>query len=144
MDIYDILSSKPHNPHYLSRYIKFIENCQQKNVGHEGYVERHHICPRALFKEYIDFRDHPWNCAKLTARQHFIAHWILARLYGNSMWYAFRMMCYCKRNYQERHITKSSRIYEEIKQNIDIADEIKEKLSLAGIKNRKNKSEKNV
>ena len=79
MDIYSILSSKPHNPHYLNRYITFIEKCQQKNIGHEGYVERHHICPRAkdMFPEYEDFRLHPWNKAPLTPRQHFIAHLIL-------------------------------------------------------------------
>ena len=83
MDIYSILSSKPHNPHYLNRYITFIEQCQQKNIGHEGYVERHHICPKAddMFPEYKDFRQHSWNCAILTARQHFIAHIILERVF---------------------------------------------------------------
>lgn len=79
MDIYSILSSKPHNPHYLNRYIKFIEQCQQKNVGYECYVERHHICPKAddMFPEYVCFKTHPWNKAPLTPRQHFIAHLML-------------------------------------------------------------------
>lgn len=31
MDIYKILASKPHNPHYLNRYIRFIEWCQLAN-----------------------------------------------------------------------------------------------------------------
>ena len=83
MDIYSILSSKPHNPHYLNRYITFIEHCQQKNVGHEGPVENHHICPKAkdMFPEYKDFRSHPWNKAPLTPRQHFIAHLILWKVF---------------------------------------------------------------
>ena len=83
MDIYSILSSKPHNPHYLNRYITFIKQCQHKNVGHEGYVERHHICPKAddMFPEYKDFRLHPWNCAVLTARQHYIAHLMLWKVF---------------------------------------------------------------
>ena len=55
MDIYSILSSKPHNPHYLNRYITFIEQCQQKNVDYHGYVENHHICQKAddMFPEYM-------------------------------------------------------------------------------------------
>lgn len=83
MDIYSILASKPHNPHYLNRYIKFIQECQQKNVGYEGYTENHHICPRAndLFPEYEKFSLNPWNCAALTARQHIIAHIILYYAY---------------------------------------------------------------
>ena len=83
MDIYTILSSKPHNPHYLNRYVTFIKACQEKNVDHEGYIERHHICPKAndMFPEYKSFKSHPWNCAELTARQHFIAHIILCKVY---------------------------------------------------------------
>jgi hypothetical protein len=79
MDIYSILASKPHNPHYLNRYITFIEQCQQKNVGYDGYTENHHICPKAkdMFPGYVNFKKHPWNKAELTARQHFIAHLIL-------------------------------------------------------------------
>jgi hypothetical protein len=95
MDIYSILSSKPHNPHYINRYITFIEQCQQKNVGYEGYVERHHICPRAkdMFPEYEDFRLHPWNCAILTPRQHDIAHTFLWKIYRNrSMTWARNIM----------------------------------------------------
>jgi hypothetical protein len=86
MDIYSILSPKPHNLHYLNRYITFIEQCQQKNIGYEGYVERHHICPKAddMFPEYEDFLLHPWNCATLTPRQHFIAHIMLWKTFPSS------------------------------------------------------------
>ena len=83
MNIYSILSSKPHNPHYLNRYIKFIQACQQKNVGYEGCIEKHHICPKAkdMFPEYSSLKENQWNCAKLTPRQHFIAHIILWKSY---------------------------------------------------------------
>ena len=85
--IYQLLESKPHNPHYLNRYITFIEQCQQKNVGYEGYTEKHHIYPKAddMFPEYKDFRLHPWNCAVLTARQHFIAHLLLWKTFPNTV-----------------------------------------------------------
>lgn len=85
MDIYSILSSKPHTPHYLSRYIKFIHHCQQKNIGYRGPSEKHHICPKAkdMFPEYESFKKHKWNCAVLTIRQHLIAHLILCKVYDN-------------------------------------------------------------
>jgi hypothetical protein len=85
MDIYSILASKPHNHHYLNRYIEFIQNCQLKNVNYEGYTEKHHICPKAddMFPEYKSFIDYPWNCAVLTARQHIIAHLILCKVFPN-------------------------------------------------------------
>lgn len=94
MDIYSILSSKSHNSHYLNKYIRFIHNCQQKNQTYQGYTEKHHICSKAkdMFPEYCSFEDHPWNCAVLTARQHFIAHMMLWKIYKNSstaraLWY---------------------------------------------------------
>lgn len=99
MDIYSILASKPHNPHYLNRYITFIQKCQQKNVVYEGYVERHHICPKAkdMFPEYRDFKRHPWNRAVLTTRQHFIAHLILWKVFKNKSC-AATLSCFMKNN----------------------------------------------
>jgi hypothetical protein len=92
MDIYTILASKPHNPHYLNRYITFIEQCQHKNDDYEGYTEKHHICPKSMFPEYKCFRRHSWNRADLTPRQHFIAHIMLWKVYKSSsmaraIWY---------------------------------------------------------
>lgn len=46
MDIYTILSSKPHNDHYLKRYVKFIESCKQANNLCGVYTEGYHICPK--------------------------------------------------------------------------------------------------
>lgn len=86
-NIYTILSSKPHNPHYLRRYIKFIEDCSLKNKQEPPtYTERHHICPKAkdLFPEYTSFKEHPWNICVLSGRQHLIAHYILTKAYPNS------------------------------------------------------------
>lgn len=131
MDIYTILASKPHNPHYLNRYITFIQNCQLKNIDYNGYTEKHHICPKAkdMFPEYKSFKINNWNRVILTARQHFIAHWLLARIYGGTMWNAFNMMCICKNNTQERYIIKSGRIYQEVRRNIKMSEETKKKIS---------------
>ena len=114
MDIYSILASKPHNPHYLKRYVDFIEGCQKVNENYIGYTEKHHICPKAkdLFPEYRSFKDHPWNCVVLTARQHFIAHLILCKCFykSKSVWYSIKMML----NFNKEIIPKS-KLYEELK-----------------------------
>jgi len=90
-DIYSILASKPHNPHYLKRYLKFIESCTHTDGE---YTENHHICPKAkdLFPEYGSFRKYPWNKKKLTARQHIIAHIMLWKAYGGSQTRAIQSM----------------------------------------------------
>ena len=76
MNIYTILSSKPHNTHYLIRYINFINS---RDNNKTGYTEKHHICPKAmdLFPEYGNLIRNLWNSVVLTAREHFIAHWLL-------------------------------------------------------------------
>ena len=131
MEIEELLFTKENNAYYLYKYIKFIKNCQQKNDDLTGYTEKHHICPKAktLFPEYSSFTLFPWNMVKLTARQHFIAHWMLARAYGGEMWYALKMMRDCKNGYQERYTIKSGRLYEEIRKNIIMTDETKNKIS---------------
>jgi hypothetical protein len=115
MDIYTILASKPHNPHHLNRYIIFIESCQRKNVDCDGCIEKHHICPKAedMFPEYASFRKNPWNCAKLTARQHFIAHIILWKVFQGvpSVCYAAHRM----KTYQNAFV-KNSKMYENLRE----------------------------
>ena len=88
IDIYNILSSKPHNPHYLKRYWKFIQWCKEQNktLLDNVYVEEHHIAPKAkdLFPQYKSFRENPWNKIKLTSHQHILAHVMLWKIYGMS------------------------------------------------------------
>ena len=33
MDIYEVLSQKQHDPHYLKKYINFIKNCLKTNMS---------------------------------------------------------------------------------------------------------------
>ena len=96
IDIYNILTQKPHNPHYLKRYWKFILGCQEKNrdLPKDTYTENHHICPKAkdLFPEYKSFKTYSWNKIKLTLRQHVLAHVLLAKTYGGSQLLALEFM----------------------------------------------------
>jgi len=84
MDLHKILESKPHNPHYLKRYINFINACLNHNISDNVYIENHHICPKAkdMFPEYACLKNNPWNKAPLTFRQHIIAHVLLWKTYN--------------------------------------------------------------
>lgn len=86
MNLLKILSTKPHNTHYLNRYIKFIQHCRNNPSDVEEYTENHHICPKAddLFPEYINLRIHKWNSIDLPPRQHIIAHIMLWKAFGIS------------------------------------------------------------
>jgi hypothetical protein len=95
MNIYNLLKGKNHNLHYLNRYTKFIEFCKVQNEtlsDKQCYLENHHILPKAkdMFPEYSSLKEYPWNGILLTARQHFIAHWILWKCFGGSQTFAFR------------------------------------------------------
>lgn len=87
-----ILLTPKHNPHYLRRYMRFIENVSIRSIPDDYNTERHHICPSSLFPEYKNLKEHPWNSIHLTSREHYIAHLILAKAYGGPMIYALRMM----------------------------------------------------
>lgn len=157
MDFIKILSSKSHNKHYLNRYVKFIKYCS--NLNFEGYTENHHICPKSkdLFPEFKNFKNHSWNKCKLTARQHFIAHWILSKVYPiKSTNSAFWLMCHD--NNKNRYSNLNSKSYELLKiarsafvsdqmkyNNPSTFPKVKEKRKLALIKNtygEKNKGQK--
>lgn len=107
MSIYEILSTKPHNKHYLNRYIKFIESRKQNS---NEKVELHHICPRAkdLFPDYSSFTKNPWNKIQLTLKEHFIAHLLLYKCFGKSQAKAFHLMC-------NRTNSKTSKMYQKVR-----------------------------
>lgn len=112
MNIYSILTSKPHNSHYLRRYINFIEKQPQIQSG-----EIHHICPKAkdLFPEYKSLKLYAWNKIILSPRAHFIAHWILSKVYGKSQalcFWAFLNQTTPNRVNVKRNISINSKSYE--------------------------------
>ncbi len=63
-----------------------------------GYCERHHIVPACLGGS-----DEKTNLVMLTAREHFLAHLLLAKIHGGKLWHAASMM---------RRGAKTSRLYE--------------------------------
>ena len=96
---------------YTKIYNLIIE--KRKVVIPTGYVEEHHIIPRSLGGS-----DDKSNLVKLTAKEHFICHLLLTKMYPNDtieyykMFHAFFMMLVTSKN-QKRYIT--SRKYENMR-----------------------------
>lgn len=93
-EIYEMMLKMSINNHYLKRYIKFIYDCELKNNNLNEKYENHHILPKSksFWPEYSNLRTYKWNKIKLTPRQHIIAHHILAKSLGGSMWVALWSM----------------------------------------------------
>ena len=92
---------------YLKVYDQIIERAKGRKL--KGYKEKHHIVPKCL-----GGTDNKDNIVELTAREHFICHWLLARGHNTQvLWFAFRMMFNASSN-QNRY-TPSSRAFEEAK-----------------------------
>lgn len=112
---------------YIERYIKFI-NSRTTSKG-----ENHHILPKGsrYWPEYKSFKDHPWNKAILTPREHFIAHWMLAKAFGGGMSIALSMMMNAENQSQTRYTTNSKN-YERLRQlyfSNKMDDETRRKMS---------------
>ena len=81
---------------YKRLYDALISHAQVTGV--EGYVERHHIIPHCMGG--VDDKS---NIVALTAREHFLAHLLLAKIYGGrQLWYAVVLM---------RRLAPNSRLY---------------------------------
>ena len=86
---------------YQKIYDALIAKAQARNVLYE-YKEAHHIVPRCMGGTNLSS-----NLVDLTAREHFIAHLLLAHIYNNSkLWVAVIMM----KGKKGRYV--NSRLYE--------------------------------
>lgn len=96
---------------YLKIYNDLIVS-RKKKTSESNYHELHHIIPR-----YMKGTDENENLVKLTAREHFLAHWLLWKIYNDrKSALAFSMM---KRG-KNRKIT-SSREYAAIRESLSIS-----------------------
>ena len=67
---------------YKNIYSSLIEKAKQR-VSLEGYFEKHHIIPKSLGGS-----NSKSNLVNLTAREHFIAHCLLAKIHGGTQWHS--------------------------------------------------------
>lgn len=122
---YQLLATIKHNHHYLDRYVKFILSCKQANqeLSLSTRLENHHVLPKYIFPENSSFSHNAWNLAKLTPRQHFIAHWILWRTFGGKMAYPFRTL----KNVNGQKL--NSKTYASLRSDTKHTKETKDKIS---------------
>lgn len=91
---------------YKLHYDKLISTRKNRALLPTAYYEKHHIIPKSLGGD-----DSIQNTVMLTAKEHFLAHWLLYRIHGiGSMAFAFFRMCH------QQNGKISSRAYAEAKE----------------------------
>lgn len=76
------------------QYEQLINAAKFRNLPDQLYREVHHVVPVSM-----GGRDDADNLVELTAEEHFRAHYLLWKIYGNrEMTYAFHMMCTIERD----------------------------------------------
>jgi hypothetical protein len=108
---------------YKKIYDKIIDNAKlqirkRRKRSHKEYIyyEKHHIIPKC-----IGGNDEKHNLVLLTAREHFLCHWLLCEIFPKEkkLIYALHRMCYSKSNSQNRYIPNiSSRVYQYLRENV--------------------------
>jgi len=96
---------------YQRIYNELIINRQNNPLPKEIYTEKHHIIPKSLGGS-----NNKSNIVALSAREHFIAHWLLAKIYGGKMWSAFFLMCRSSSS-SAKGISAKSYVYSNAREN---------------------------
>jgi hypothetical protein len=99
---------------YQAIYDRLIDRaiCQDRTKGDGTYYEKHHIVPRCL-----GGTNDVLNLVLLTAKEHYLAHHLLTKIYPNNpkISYAYIMMCKMDNSFQDRFVP-SARAYKEAKE----------------------------
>jgi hypothetical protein len=110
---------------YQKIYDQITERAKIRKL--EGYKEKHHIIPKCLGGS-----NEKENLVELTAREHFLCHKLLCKIYPNEtkLWYALWLMAIGKNRQNNLSSYKiSSRSYEQTK--LEFIEKIKgKKMSL--------------
>lgn len=90
---------------YQRQYDLLIQS-RRRRVINKGY-DRHHINPRCIGGS--DCKD---NIIRLTPKEHFIAHLLLAKIHGGVLWYPVHLMA--------RRVGKGSRHYKRMRDELRV------------------------
>lgn len=95
---------------YSRWYFSLVSSRKNRILSDNVYIEKHHIIPRSL-----GGNDSDSNIVLLTAREHFIAHLLLVKMFVGEkkikMSFALKCMTNFQNSYHSRY-NPSSRIYE--------------------------------
>lgn len=110
---------------------KYLTICYDTNQSNE-YTELHHILPKSIWPEYLDFSQFKWNCANLSGYNHFIAHYWIAKATNNSnLWWAIHCMSNMKHRLKDCTIDDLNTIallYEDAKGNFSHSEKTRNKI----------------
>jgi hypothetical protein len=97
---------------YFRWYNSIILSAKNKQVS--GYTEKHHIIPKSLGGN--NSKD---NLVVLTAREHFVCHWLLSKCtYGSKMKYALWNLMHVKNVHQQSRHKITSRVYQLLRESL--------------------------
>lgn len=100
---------------YQFHYDRLVETRKNRKLEENVYYEEHHILPRSMGGS-----NDPENLVMLTAREHFLAHWLLWRIFKNRQTaFAFHAMKFNKRKKEYEFL--SSRLYAEAREASNFA-----------------------
>lgn len=95
---------------YKRIYDEIINRAKNRKIT-DIYVEKHHIIPK-----FDGGSDNYENLVKLTAREHFICHYLLLKIYKNGKaFFAFNCMINWKSKLQKRTYKVNSKLYSSLK-----------------------------
>ena len=106
---------------YLNTYYLLIDS--RRNLKRNCYLEEHHIVPKSIYGKGLMDESHSngmndfTNLIKLSAREHFVAHWLLHRAFpkNKKLQGAFWAMCLLSPS-QKRNYVPSSRAFKEARE----------------------------
>jgi hypothetical protein len=92
---------------YTKIYNQIIERAQTRKL--DGYIEKHHILPKCIGG--LDIKE---NIVELTAREHFLCHMLLCKIYPreNKLKHALFLMAIGKQKIKEKTYVIGSRVYD--------------------------------
>ena len=115
---------------YRNVYNRIIEHGKQRQLT--GYKETHHIIPRCLGGS-----DNADNLVDLTAREHFVAHQLLTKIYPNHRGLALAaVMMTVSSDVQQSYNRSKNRCYGWLREkanSMPVSDETKDKIRQAMI-----------
>ena len=107
---------------YQKIYNQLIQKRQANPVI--GYKEKHHIVPRCM-----NGTNEKTNLVGLTAREHYIAHMLLWKIYRGTKFEHYLLsaitMMQCKNNINDRDFKFNSKLYEKIRLNFSYSSKQK-------------------
>ena len=87
---------------YESHYTKLVDKAKNKILKEGEYYEKHHIIPRCM-----GGNDSIENLVTLTAREHYVAHWLLAKMHKENWKLKFAFFQMSKMNKKNSRVITS-------------------------------------